>query len=274
MTVMPGIIYGTAWKKDATETLVRTALEAGFRGIDTACQPKHYFEAGVGAGIAAALGTGLKREELYLQTKFTPIGGQDPTQVPYDARAPLPAQIKQSCEVSLGNLRTTYIDCLVLHSPLANARQTMEAWHAMESLVEAGLVHGLGISNCYRLEQFEQLHHAAKIKPSVLQNRFHAETGYDRDLRSFCKRHDIIYQSFWTLTANPHVLSHKIVQSRARQHSCSPEQIVFRYLTQCGVVPLTGTKSVEHMRADLGIFDFTLTPAEQAQVGAVFDRNS
>jgi diketogulonate reductase-like aldo/keto reductase len=216
----------------------------------------------------------VKRDDLYVQTKFTPLGGQDPAQIPYDARAPLAAQIKQSCEVSLANLRTSYIDCLVLHSPLANARQTMDAWHAMESLVDAGHVRGLGISNCYRLEQFEQLHHAARIKPSVLQNRFYADTDYDRDLRSFCRRHGIVYQSFWTLTANPHVLSHKIVQARARQYQCAPEQIVLRYLTQCGVVPLTGTKSLEHMRADLAIFDFTLTPAEQAQVGAVFDRNS
>ena len=83
------ILYGTAWKQDDTERLVRRAVEAGFRGIDTACQPKHYNEAGVGAGLAACLGARLKREQLYLQSKFTPLSGQEPRQVPYDARSPL-----------------------------------------------------------------------------------------------------------------------------------------------------------------------------------------
>jgi predicted aldo/keto reductase-like oxidoreductase len=69
---MPGIIYGTAWKKDKTAELVEQAIRQGFRGIDTACQPKHYHEAGVGEGIAACISSGIiKREKIYLQTKFT-----------------------------------------------------------------------------------------------------------------------------------------------------------------------------------------------------------
>ena len=60
---MPGLLYGTAWKKADTERLVTMALQEGFRGIDTACQPRHYDEPGVGAGIAAALGTSLQRAE-------------------------------------------------------------------------------------------------------------------------------------------------------------------------------------------------------------------
>src|ERR1700735_5513937 len=73
----PRILYGTAWKKTRTQELVRTAIQSGFRGIDTACQPKHYNEAGVGAGLAACLGVRLKREQLYLQSKFTPPHGQE-----------------------------------------------------------------------------------------------------------------------------------------------------------------------------------------------------
>src|SRR5262249_37286954 len=81
---MPGILYGTAWKKAQTESLVRQAIAQGFRGIDTACQPKHYHEPGVGDAVAAAIAGGLKREELFLQTKFTSVGGQDPARIPYD----------------------------------------------------------------------------------------------------------------------------------------------------------------------------------------------
>src|SRR5580692_7256736 len=111
----PRILYGTAWKKDDTESLVQTALLQGFRGIDTACQPKHYNEAGVGAGVAAFLasGAGITREDLYLQTKFTALSGQDPTRIPYDPKASLPEQVAQSVAVSLVNLQTDYLDCVL-----------------------------------------------------------------------------------------------------------------------------------------------------------------
>ena len=72
-------VYGTAWKKDATEKLVSLAIQSGFRGIDTVCQPKHCRDAGVGAGVAARIKKdGLTRADLYLQTKFTSLSGQDP----------------------------------------------------------------------------------------------------------------------------------------------------------------------------------------------------
>src|ERR1700723_2589668 len=93
---IPRIIYGTAWKKADTAGLVRLAIQSGFRGIDTACQPKHYDEAGVGAGVADGTKSGLTRRDLYLQTKFTSVSGQDPKRVPYDPMAPLPDQVAQS----------------------------------------------------------------------------------------------------------------------------------------------------------------------------------
>ena len=68
---MPRILYGTAWKKERTDGLVQVAIRHGFRGVDTACQPKHYHEAGVGAAVAACIASGMTRQELFLQTKFT-----------------------------------------------------------------------------------------------------------------------------------------------------------------------------------------------------------
>jgi diketogulonate reductase-like aldo/keto reductase len=266
----PRIIYGTAWKKAATAALVELALRQGFRGIDTACQPKHYHEAGVGEGVAACLSDQLTRADLYLQTKFTPISGQDPARVPYDRNATLSEQVRQSFAVSLENLQTSYVDCLVLHSPLSNAAQTLEVWRAMESLVESGSVRQIGISNCYALEALQALHRAAQIKPRVVQNRFTDATGYDREIRAFCKANEITYQSFWTLTANPQVLAHPVVMSLASRYARTPAQILFRYLTQIGVVPLTGTRSEAHMREDLGIFEFELANAERAEMEALF----
>jgi diketogulonate reductase-like aldo/keto reductase len=259
---MPRIIYGTAWKKDRTAALVEQAIGLGFRGIDTACQPKHYNEAGVGDGVAACLHRGIDRSELYLQSKFTPPSGQDPMQVPYDPKADLSEQVTQSFQTSLKNLQTTYLDCLVLHSPLANQQHTMEVWQAMEQIFHSGGVKQLGISNCYDLQQFELLYRNATIKPAVIQNRFYAQTGYDRAIRDFCREHRIIYQSFWTLTANPNVLAHATLQTLAAKYRRSAAQIFFRYLSQIGIIPLTGTTSESHMREDLAIFDFELTANE------------
>ena len=263
------ILYGTAWKQDETERLVRRAIECGFRGIDTACQPKHYNEAGVGAGIAACLNSRLRRSQLYLQTKFTPPSGHEPRRVPYDARAPLAEQVAQSCALSLANLRTDYLDCLLLHSPLADPHDTFEVWRAMERLVDAGMTRQLGISNCARPEQLEAVCDKARIAPAVLQNRFHAESGYDRELRQFCRSRQIVYQSFWTLTANPQLLAHDTTRALARHHGRTPAQILFRYLTQIGIVPLTGTRSAAHMRQDLAIFDFELTALECESMDAL-----
>lgn len=266
----PRILYGTAWKKLRTEELVSQAIANGFRGIDTACQPKHYNEAGVGAAVAASVRAGLAREQLYLQTKFTPLGGQDPKSVPYDPHAPLQEQVAQSIEVSLSNLQAHYLDCLVLHSPLRNMKETEEVWQAMQASFEAGTVRQLGISNCYELPVLKELHRWARVKPAVVQNRFYAETGYDVDIRAFCREHGIIYQSFWTLTANPHVLEHEETVRLAAKYHVTPAQVLFRYLTGIGIVPLSGTTSQLHMREDLAIFEFTLTGTERESMGAAF----
>lgn len=268
---MPGIIYGTAWKQERTAALVEQALTSGFRGIDTACQPKHYHEAGVGEGIAAACRKlALARSELYLQTKFTPLNGQDPLRVPYDAEASLTEQVAQSFQASLKNLQTDYLDGLVLHSPLANRAQLLEAWQAMENIVHNGGAKQLGISNCYDPELFEFLYHSATLKPALIQNRFYADTGYDVTIREFCRQHRIVYQSFWTLTANPKLLADAVLNNLAEKYRRSTAQVFFRYLSRIGIVPLTGTTSARHMLEDLAIFDFDLNDEELDSITALF----
>ncbi len=269
---MPPILYGTAWKKEKTEALVRQAVQAGFRGIDTACQPKHYHEPGVGAAIAACIRSGLTRGELFLQTKFTSLSGQDPKRIPYDPDAAPAEQVKQSFETSLRNLQTDYVDSLVLHSPCSSDEETLEVWRAMEQIVDRGQVRQLGISNCYRLETLRSLHQASRIKPTVLQNRFYAETDYDWEIRAFCREQKITYQSFWTLTANPHVLADETVRLLSLKYQRTPAQILFRYLTQVDIVPLTGTSSEVHMREDLAIFEFVLTAHEIEAINALLLR--
>lgn len=264
---VPRIIYGTAWKQQRTADLVEQALRLGFRGVDTAGQPKHYHEPGVGEGLTRVLSAGLNRADVYLQTKFTPLDGQDPERLPYDPQAPLSAQVAQSFEKSLQNLRTDYLDGLILHSPLAGEMEMMEVWQAMEKIVDDGGARQLGISNCYVAEELVRLFRMARVKPAVVQNRFYARTGYDCEIRAFCRQHGILYQSFWTLTANPKVLAHNTLQTIASHYRRTTAQIFFRYLTQIDIIPLTGTTSEAHMRDDLAIFDFQLRESECELIG-------
>ena len=162
---IPPIIYGTAWKKERTKELVIQAVNAGFRGIDTACQPKHYHEAGVGDALAALREQGIQREELYVQTKFTPVAGQDPDTIPYDKEAPPAEQVEQSFAASQKNLRSDYVDALVLHTPLFPFSHLLSVWRAMEKIQKSGGARQLGISNCYDLAVLKRLYSEAGVKP-------------------------------------------------------------------------------------------------------------
>src|SRR5215470_4003556 len=187
---LPSFIYGTAWKKDATTSLVRTALSAGFTAIDTANQPKHYSEPLVGDGLA-----GHSRDPLFLQTKFTPVGGQD-HRLPYDPKAPLKTQVSQSFESSLANLQTKRIDSYLLHGPYSYPRlgpEDWEVWGALEELYQSGRAGMIGISNVNVL-QLAMLMDKAKIKPMAVQNRCFANRGWDRDVRRLCREQGIMYQ--------------------------------------------------------------------------------
>ena len=159
---------------------------------------------------------------------------------------------------------------MVLHSPLADPVQLLEVWHAMELIFNQGDVKQIGLSNCYKLEQFQFLYHNATVKPAVLQNRFYAETQYDKTIRAFCQQHGIIYQSFWTLTANPNLLAHATLKTLATKYQRSADQVFFRYLNHINIISLTGTSSSSHMHDDLAIAEFELTPTECLSIGKLF----
>jgi diketogulonate reductase-like aldo/keto reductase len=266
---MPWIVYGTAWKKERTADLVVSAVQAGFRGIDTAGQPRHYDEPRVGEALGRLKAEGIGREDLFLQTKFTPLAGHDPERIPYDPDAPLKTQVAQSFASSQQNLGAEVVDSLVLHSPIEPHAALMEVWGAMEEIHRAGGARQLGISNCYDPGVIERLYAESEVRPAVLQNRFYKATGYDAELRRFCADRGVVYQSFWTLTANPHVLAHEAVLVPGQKYGKTPAQVFFRYLSHSGIVPLTGTSSEQHMREDLDVLDFELSDAEQESIGAL-----
>jgi len=266
---MPSLIYGTAWKKEHTADLVVQAVLSGFRGIDTACQPKHYEESLVGEAIKRLKTHDIMRDELFIQTKFTPLSGQDPHRIPYNPNDSLEIQVAHSFETSKHNLGTDYVDSLVLHSPLFPYVNLIKVWSAMEAIYHSGQARQLGISNCYDLELLQRLYKDADVKPSVVQNRFYAESGYDVELRQWCNEEGIIYQSFWSLTANPHILGSKAVTALAQKYDKTQAQILYRYLNQMGIVPLIGSTSQQHMKEDLEIFSFELTSDEMMEIKLV-----
>ncbi len=259
---VPRFLYGTAWKEEATARLTELALRTGFRGIDTANQRKHYFESAVGTGIAAAVTSGVvNRDNVFLQTKFTFRGGQD-DRLPYDPKSAVADQVRQSLDSSLAHLGTDFVDSLLLHGPTQRtgiAASDWEAWRAMEALHDRGRARLLGISNV-SLDQLQVLCRGARVRPRFVQNRCFANRGWDRGIREFCTRHGMIYQGFSLLTANLSTVRHPQVAQIALQHGRTPEQIVFRFALDAGILPITGTTSERHMQEDLAVLDFALTP--------------
>ena len=259
---LPTFLYGTAWKEGRTAPLVELALREGFRGIDTANQRRHYFEAGVGEGLAAAYRAGLvTRADLFLQTKFTYQRGQD-HRLPYDPAAKLSVQVAQSMASSLEHLATDYVDSFVLHGPSSGYDWTDddgEVWEAMRKERDVGRTRLLGVSNV-SIEHLQQMLAARCEFPAFVQNRCFARTGWDREVRAFCSDHKITYQGFSLLTANPEVLQHQPLIALARKLAATPAQVVFSFARAVGMLPLTGTSSDEHMKQDLGSINLTLPP--------------
>jgi len=259
---IPDFLYGTAWKEDRTPALTELAIRAGFRGIDTANQRRHYFEEGVGQGLAAAYRDGVvTRADLFLQTKFTYQRGQD-HRLPYDPAASLSVQVAQSMASSLEHLGTEYVDSYVLHGPSSGYDWTesdAEVWAAMRKEHDAGRTRRLGVSNV-SLQHLEQMAAAHNELPVFVENRCFARTGWDRDVRSFCRERNIVYQGFSLLTANAEVLRHPLTTELAAHANATPAQIIFAFARMVGMLPLTGTSSAEHMKQDLASRDLVLPP--------------
>ncbi|HZD94289.1 MAG TPA: aldo/keto reductase, partial [Candidatus Sulfotelmatobacter sp.] len=264
---VPDLLYGTAWKEDQTSRLTELAVRQGFRGIDTANQRRHYFEAAVGEGLAAAYRTGIvSRGDLFLQTKFTYQPGQD-HRLPYDPAAGFSDQVAQSMASSLEHLGTDYVDSYVLHGPWSGYDWTdpdVEAWEAMKKEQDAGRTRFLGVSNV-SLRHLQEMAGHGEL-PAFVQNRCYARRGWDRDVRLFCNEHKIAYQGFSLLTANVEVLRHPLIGSTAARVKATPAQVVFSFARAVGMLPLTGTTDPEHMAQDLASRAIELASDEIAKI--------
>jgi len=227
--------------------LVVKAVLNGFRAIDSACQPKHYREDLVGEALVQLQEKhNIKREDLFLQTKYTPISGQDQSKpLPYDPSDSISKQIQASCKKSLSNLHTTYLDSYILHSPLPTIEQTLEAWNTLMELQDEGTVRLIGVSNTYDVRILQVLQKARKVQ--VVQNRWYEGNDWDQKVFNYCREFGIMYQSFWTLSGSPSLLTHPAVLELANTSNLMAAQVVYKVAQIEGVIPLSGTTNEVHM---------------------------
>lgn len=150
---------------------------------------------------------------------------------------------------SEGNDDEAYIDCIILHSPLGNLPLTLEAWRAIENFVPHKVL-ALGVSNI-SLAVLTSLYKSATIKPSVVQNRFYPGTRFDSAVRQFCREKNIIYQAFWTLSANPELLFSDPVSLIARNVTIAIETALYGLILGIGnIALLNGTTAESRMASD------------------------
>jgi diketogulonate reductase-like aldo/keto reductase len=183
--------------------------------------------------------------------------------MPYDPRLSIADQVHASVTSSLANLAastgtdtsyaTTYLDCVLLHSPLPKREGTAIAWIALSSYVASGKIRHLGIANV-SLPVLDFLVNHMEIKPSVVQNRFYPDSNpkYEVQLRRLCREQGIVFQSFWTLTGNPGLLKSEVVKELAKEVGVSVQVALYALVVGLEkVTVLDGTTNEERMVEDL-----------------------
>ncbi len=264
------MIYGTAWKEERTKGLVLEAVRAGFRAIDTANQKVHYREDYVGEALVELAEQGIGREQLFLQSKYTFLRGHD-HRVPYDPKSSFATQVRTSFSSTLEQLHTEYLDSYVLHGPSTgnglNAAD-WEVWSTMEDLFQTHKTRKIGVSNV-QIDQLLELCDKAIVKPHYVQNRCFANQGWDQTVREFCLKNDIVYQGFSLLTANPHVLQNRVTKEAAHRLGVTPQQVIFKFCEDIGILPLTGTTNPKHMQEDLDTSNILLSETDQNAIFSI-----
>lgn len=249
-TTLPALGLGT-WpmKDDEAERAVRTALETGYRLIDTATNYRN--ETGVGRGVAAG---GVPREEIVVTTKLP-------------GRHHGYEETLASFEESRARLGLEYVDLYLIHWPLPRVDKYVDSWKAMIKLREDGLVRSVGVSN-FTAEHIERLEKETGVLPSVNQIELHPLFPQD-ELRAFHERKGIRTESWSPLGRGSDLLDDPAVAAVADAHGVTPAQAVLRWHTQLGAVPIPKSGDPERQRANLDVFGFEL---DEEQMRAVADR--
>lgn len=226
---------------------VRTALESGYRLIDTASFYGNERE--VGEGVRAS---GVPREEVVVQTKLYP------NQYGHAA---------QAIEECLSKLDLGYIDILLLHHPASN---DVSAYRAIEQAIRDGRVRSAGIS-CYYIRELDAFLPQVDLKPVLVQNEVHP---YYQDTPVVRHIHetDIPVQAWYPLGGrgyNRALMTDPVLRDIAAAHGKSLVQVVLRWDLQRGVTVIPGSSNPEHIWENISIFDFSLSEDEMGKIAAL-----
>ncbi|MFH8623414.1 aldo/keto reductase [Streptomyces vietnamensis] len=233
---------------DATTAAVTSALEAGYRSIDTAAVY------GNEAGVGRALGTsGLAREELFVTTKlWNADQGYDATLRAFDD--------------SLAKLGLDYVDLYLIHWPAPARDLYRDSWRALERLAEEGRIRAAGVSN-FQPEHLRRLMDGAALPPAVNQIELHPALQQS-ELRAFHGEHRIATEA-WSPLAQGAVLDDPAIAAIAAAHGKSPAQVVIRWHLQLGNVVIPKSVTPARIRANFDVFDFVLTDEEMTAIAGL-----
>jgi len=282
------LAYGTKDLKGRTAALVEQAIHQGFRQIVTCGHHVKHDEAATGVGIRH---TSVPRAELFLQSCFVPVtntqefhfqppptvrpeAGKDPdrptrswSSVDEYAKLSIAEQVHASVQMSLQNLQTSYLDALVFHNfraKVSNREHILQAWTVLEEYVESGIIHHLGLTSIHDPTWFADFYHhpRVRIKPTIVQNRFHANRQYDtgpmQDIfhpnnHNNKQLHypNLQVQRFWVLNGSSGYGRKN--RAMADTKGVTPEQLLLGFVMSMDETCLVGTTSVQHMQDDLRI---------------------
>ncbi|MCL2731525.1 MAG: aldo/keto reductase [Actinomycetia bacterium] len=248
-TSLPGIGLGTYPMDDATaERAVAEAVAAGYRLVDTATNYRN--ETGTGRGVARS---GVAREEVVVTTKLPGRHhGYDETLA--------------SFEESRRRLGLEYVDLYLIHWPLPRIDRYVDSWRAMIKLREDGLVRSIGVSN-FTAEHIDRLERETGVLPSVNQIEMHPLFPQE-ELRAALAAKGVAVESWSPLGRGSDLLADPAVTAAAAAHGRTPGQVVLRWHTQSGVVPIPKSADPDRQRENLDVFGFELTEEEMAAISA------
>ena len=228
---------------DESARAVLTAIESGYRSVDTAALYGN--ESGVGRAIASC---GLPREELYVTTKlWNDDQGFDST--------------FRAFEASLRRLGMDYVDLYLIHWPKPSLDRYVETWRAFEKLYTDERVRAIGVSN-FQVAHLQRLLDETRVVPAVNQVELHLGLQ-QAPLRGFHARHGIVTEA-WSPLGQGHAVQHPTVTELAERHGRTPAQLVLRWHLQLGNVVIPKSTTPSRIRENLALFDFTLNETDMA----------
>jgi len=235
--------------QDETEKAVTTALQEGYRLIDTA--QGYQNEEGVGAALAAS---DVPRDEVFVTTKLTNSEhGYDSTMSAFD--------------VSMTKLGLDVLDLFLIHWPLPMFDQYVDTWRAFEKLQEDGRVRSIGVSN-FEIEHLERLAAETDVVPAVNQVELHPQFPQS-ELRAYHAEHGILTESWGPIGQGKGLLENEHIQAVANAKGRTPAQVVLRWHLQLGLVVIPKSVTPSRIVENFALFDFELDDDDMARIAKV-----